>query len=44
MFQLPHKGRWAMANALSDVRPDGSRVVVGTNAQAQGVVWVVRTP
>jgi uncharacterized membrane protein len=35
MFQLPHKGRWAMANALSDVRPDGSRVVVGTNAQAR---------
>jgi uncharacterized membrane protein len=44
MIQLPFKGRWAMANALSDVRPDGSRLVVGMDSQGQAVAWAVRNP
>jgi uncharacterized membrane protein len=44
MFQLPFKGRWAAANALSNVRTDGTRVVVGTDSLGQAVVWVVRNP
>ena len=44
MLQLPFKGRWAAANALSNVRPDGTRVVVGTNSLGQAVAWVVRNP
>jgi uncharacterized membrane protein len=44
MFQLPFKGRWAAANAVSDVRPDGTRLVVGISSQGVAVVWVVRNP
>jgi uncharacterized membrane protein len=44
MFQLPFKGRWAAANAVSDVRPDGTRVVVGMSSQGVALVWVVRNP
>jgi probable HAF family extracellular repeat protein len=44
MIQLPFKGRWAAANALSNVRPDGTRVVVGTDSSGNAVVWVVRNP
>jgi uncharacterized membrane protein len=44
MVQLPFKGRWAAANAVSDVRPDGTRVVVGMNSQGQAIVWTVRSP
>jgi uncharacterized membrane protein len=44
MFQLPVKGSWAAANAVSDVRPDGTRLVVGMNSQGVAVVWVVRNP
>ena len=44
MVQLPFKGRWAAANALSDVRPDGTRLVVGMSSAGEAVVWVVRTP
>jgi uncharacterized membrane protein len=42
MLQLPVKGRWAAANALSDVRSDGTRLVIGMDAQGQAIVWVVR--
>jgi probable HAF family extracellular repeat protein len=41
MLQLP-ANRWGAANAMSDVRPDGSRLVVGTDSQASAVVWIVR--
>jgi probable HAF family extracellular repeat protein len=41
MLQLP-ANRWGAANAMSDVRPDGSRLVVGTDSQANAVVWIVR--
>jgi uncharacterized membrane protein len=44
MLQLPIKARWAAANALSDVRSDGTRLVVGMDARAEPIVWVVRTP
>jgi uncharacterized membrane protein len=44
MVQLPFKGRFASARALSNVRPDGTRLVVGINSQAQPIVWVVRNP
>jgi len=44
MLQLPFKGRFAVANALSDVRPDGTRIVVGTDSRANAIVWVVRNP
>ena len=43
MYRLP-VNRWAAAYAVSDVRLDGTRLVVGTDAQANAVVWVVRTP
>ena len=43
MLQLP-ANRWGAANAMSDVRSDGSRLVVGTDSQANAVVWVVRAP
>jgi uncharacterized membrane protein len=43
MFQLP-ANRWAAANTLSDVRPDGTRLVAGMDSQANAVAWVVRTP
>jgi uncharacterized membrane protein len=44
MVQLPFKGRWAAANALSDVRVDGTRLVVGMSSTADAVVWVVANP
>jgi len=44
MVQLPLRGRWAAANALSDVRPDGARLVVRMDSRRQAVVWVVRNP
>jgi uncharacterized membrane protein len=44
MYQLPFKGEFAGANALSDIRPDGTRLIVGMNSQAMPVVWVMRNP
>ena len=44
MYQLPFTGQWAAANAVSDVRPDGTRLVVGMNSRGVPVVWVVRNP
>ena len=44
MVQLPFSGRWAAARALSNVRPDGTRLVVGTNSEGQPIVWIVRNP
>jgi uncharacterized membrane protein len=44
MLKLPVKGQWAAANAVSDVRPDGTRLVVGMDSQGQGLVWVIRNP
>jgi probable HAF family extracellular repeat protein len=41
MLQLP-ANRWGAANAISDARSDGSRLVVGMDSQANAVVWVVR--
>jgi len=43
MVQLPVIGRSARANALSDVRPDGTRLVVGVS-EGKPVLWVVRNP
>jgi hypothetical protein len=43
MLQLP-ANRWGGANAVSDVRTDGTRLVAGTDAQANAVVWLVRNP
>jgi uncharacterized membrane protein len=43
MVQLPVKGQWAAANAVSDVRVvDGTRLVVGMASTGGAVVWVVR--
>lgn len=44
MFQLPFNGRWAAANAVSDVRSDGTRLVVGMDSSGEPVAWVVRNP
>ena len=44
MLKLPVKAQWAAANAVSDVRPDGTRLVVGMDAQGQALVWVIRNP
>ena len=44
MVQLPIKGPWAAANALSDVRPDGSRIVVGIDSNGNPIAWTVRNP
>jgi uncharacterized membrane protein len=41
MVPLPTKGRSAQPYALSDVRPDGTRLVVGVS-NSQPIVWVVR--
>jgi uncharacterized membrane protein len=43
MVQLPAIRRSARANALSDVRPDRTRLVVGVS-DAEPVIWVVRNP
>jgi uncharacterized membrane protein len=42
MYQLPIKGSWAAANAVSDVRSDGTRLVVGMSSQGTAIAWVVR--
>ena len=43
MFQLsPNKQ--AVAKAVSDVRSDGTRLVVGVDSQANAAVWLVRNP
>ncbi len=44
MLQLPVKGRSAAAFGISDVRPDGTRLVVGSDSQGQAVAWTVRNP
>jgi probable HAF family extracellular repeat protein len=44
MLQLPFSGRWAAANALSDVRADGTRLVVGQDFRGRAIAWVVRNP
>jgi probable HAF family extracellular repeat protein len=44
MVELPIKARFAAANGLSDVRSDGTRLVVGMDGQADAVVWIVRNP
>ncbi len=43
MFRLP-ANKWGVANAVSEVRLDGTRLVVGMDAQANAAVWLVRTP
>jgi hypothetical protein len=43
MMQLPIKARWAAANAVSDVRSDGTRHVLGMDARGKPIVWVVKT-
>ena len=42
MLQLSSK--LAVANGVSDVRPDSTRLIVGMDAQANAAVWVVRNP
>jgi hypothetical protein len=44
MRALPFSGRQAVAWALSDVRADGTRVIVGMNANSEAMVWVVKNP
>jgi uncharacterized membrane protein len=44
MVQLPARGGWAGANAISDLRPDGTRLVVGLDSQGPPIAWVVRDP
>lgn len=44
MVQLAVKGKWAAANALSDVRPDGTRLVVGMDSQGRAIAWVLQIP
>jgi hypothetical protein len=44
MLQLPFEGRWAAANAISDIRSDATRLVVGMSSRAEPLVWVVRNP
>ena len=43
MFPLAGN-KQVVANGLSDVRFDGTRLVVGMDAQANAAVWVVQTP
>ncbi len=43
MLRLP-VNKWGVANALSEVRPDGTRLVVGMDAQANAAIWLVRNP
>jgi len=35
---------WAAANAVSDFRSDGTRLVVGMSSQARPIAWVVPNP
>jgi len=46
VVQLPSQSRSAAARAVSDARPDGSRLVIGTISVSgiRGAVWVVRNP
>lgn len=44
MVQLPFKGQYGFARAMSDVRPDGTRLVVGVDSNSKPIVWVVRNP
>jgi probable HAF family extracellular repeat protein len=44
MLQPPLRGRGALAFALSDVRSDGTRLVVGSMGGRNAVAWVVRNP
>lgn len=45
MIQLPTgHAQWAAANAVSDVRPDGTRLVVGTDARGRPIAWIVQSP
>jgi uncharacterized membrane protein len=44
LIQLTGKGRGTTANALSNVRPDGTRLIVGMDAGANAAVWLVRNP
>ena len=46
MVQLPidHRAKWAAAFAVSDVRPDGTRLAVGSDSRGMPVAWVVRNP
>jgi len=41
---LPVNGRWAAANAISDVRADGTRLVVGMDSRGTPIAWIVRNP
>ena len=43
MFTLS-ANKVVVANAVSEVRSDGTRLVVGMDAQANAAVWLVRTP
>ena len=40
MVQLPVSGKWS-ANAISDVRADGTRIVVGMAATGTAIAWVL---
>jgi uncharacterized membrane protein len=44
MVPLPFKGRWAAPFAVSEVRADGTRLVVGSDSQKRPVAWVVQNP
>lgn len=44
MVALPVKGRSAGAYGVSNVRSDGTRLVVGADSQGDALVWVVRNP
>lgn len=39
MIQLPSKGNRAVANAVSDVRPDSTRLVVGMSRVWRSSGW-----
>lgn len=44
MVKLPTNSRSAAANAVSDVRADGTRLVAGFGSSGVPVAWVVRNP
>jgi uncharacterized membrane protein len=41
MVQLPASGKFSAANAISGVRADGSRIVVGMTAAGTALAWVL---
>ena len=43
-LQLLPGNKSGVANGLSDVRPDGTRLVVGMESGKNATVWLVRTP